>query len=73
MDQQKLNQIRHFHKSNSDFQNIQLILHFKDLFCKNAEDIDKVKDTIKEVFDSDGDYNMYEKTMKNAFDLLFRL
>jgi hypothetical protein len=73
MDQQKLNQIRHLHKSNSDFQNIQIILHFKDIYCKNADDTDKVKATIKEVFDSDGDYNMHEKTMKAAFDLLFRL
>jgi len=59
-----------FHKGNKDFENINIILKLKDKFCSTEEEKQKVCDEIKTVFDSDGDYNLYERNMDMALNLI---
>lgn len=69
----KLNKIRNIHKNNSDYENIQIILYFKDKFCKdNPDKIIEVEEALKNMFDSDGEYNLLEKNMKRALDMLLK-
>lgn len=69
----KLNEIRNIHKNNSDFENIQIILFFKEKFCKDDPDkILEVEAAIRNMFDSDGEYNLLERNMKRALDMLLK-
>ena len=65
-------EISHFYKNNSDYENAQVIIYFKDNFLKTDEDKLNLKAAVKEMFDSDGEYNILEKTANRAFDLLLR-
>jgi hypothetical protein len=71
-DKDKFWEISHLYKENSDYENAQVIMYFKDNFIKDSDDKSKVQDAIRELFDSDGEYNILEQTAKRAFDLLLR-
>jgi len=67
---EEFNDIRLFHKKNSDYENIQTILYFKDKFCQTTEAVDKVYDAMNAVIFADGEFNMYERNIKRAFQML---
>lgn len=68
--EEKLNQIKIFHKNNSDYENIQVFMYCKDKFCTDSDAIQKVESAVKSMFDSDGEYNLLEKNMSRAIELL---
>jgi hypothetical protein len=59
-----------FHKKNSDFDNINVIMDLKNKFCNSDEARQKLFREIKSVFHSDGRYNLHEKNMDRALNLI---
>jgi len=70
--QEKLTEIRNFHKHNSDYENIQVIMYCKEKFCADSNATDKIEAAIKTMFDSDGDFNLLERNMYRAIDLILK-
>lgn len=64
------NEICHLHKHNSDYENLQVILYYKDKFLKDKEHQDRVYEAMNKIFNADGEFSMYEKNMMRAFNLL---
>jgi hypothetical protein len=65
-------ELRAFHKQNSDYENIQVILYFKEKFLDDKEQLKPVYDSINKIFNADGEYSYFEKNMMRAFQLLLR-
>jgi hypothetical protein len=66
----KYNEVKVFHSQNSDYDNIRAIYYFKEKFCSDQANLQKVYSVVAEVFDADGVYNFYERNMKRALDML---
>jgi hypothetical protein len=64
------NELRTFHKQNSDYENIQVILYFKNIFLEDKENLDRVYEAMNNVFNADGEFSIHEKNMMKAFHLL---
>ena len=58
------------HKSNSDIENIQIIQDFGEKFCCSQEDKDMIMARVREMVMVDDEFNIHEKTVLNALDML---
>lgn len=66
----RYNEMKNYHQKNSDYQNIQIIMYFKDKYCDTDENRKKLFDQLDEIFYSDGVFNVLEKNMRHAMQLL---
>ncbi len=64
------NEIRTFHKQNSDYENIQAILYFKSKYLEDKGNLETVYEAMNNIFNADGDFSIYEKNMMRAFQML---
>ena len=62
-------ELRDFHKQNSDYENIQVILYFKEKFCLDKDYLDRVFETVYRMFNVDGKYSYYEKNMMHGLKM----
>ena len=65
-------EFKKFHDRNNDYENIQVIMNTKERLGITKQDKDKIFDGIKTIFFADGEYNLNERIMNYAFELLFR-
>ena len=62
--------LHQFHRKNKDIENINIIMNLKEKFCNTEELKAELINKIRSVFYSDGKFNIYEKNMDRAFNLI---
>jgi len=70
LDIQDFYELRDFYEENSDYENIQVILYFKEKFGKDKDSLAKVYEAVNLTFNIDGNYSFYEKNMLKGLKLL---
>ena len=70
MPDSKFKELSKLHKHNSDYQNIQIIQDMAEKYCRTSENKDEIMSRVKEMVMADDEFNIHEKTMMNALNML---
>ena len=62
----RFNEKLNLFKNNTDFDNFMILHEFKDNFLEDNKNLDKVMNSVKEIFYADGDFSTNERNVEIA-------